>query len=95
LKALPFLFSLLQLNHLSKGYGFRGQGQLIGFVFWYRGLAQGGIAAVAQLEPKNGSWMRPPVLRSACQTSRDDAAGCCPQEGATPYGAPSAVLAGA
>jgi hypothetical protein len=27
LKALPFLFSLLQLNHLSKGYGFRGQGQ--------------------------------------------------------------------
>jgi site-specific recombinase XerD len=25
--ALPFLFSLLQLNHLSKGYGFRGQGQ--------------------------------------------------------------------
>jgi hypothetical protein len=24
--------------------------QLIGFVFWYRGLAQGGIAAVGQLQ---------------------------------------------
>jgi hypothetical protein len=30
LKALPFLFSLLQLNHLSNGYRFRGQGQLMG-----------------------------------------------------------------
>jgi len=26
-------------------------------------------------EPKNGSWMRPPVPGSACQTRRDDAAG--------------------
>ncbi|MFD0679433.1 MULTISPECIES: EamA family transporter [unclassified Paenibacillus] len=25
-------------------------GMLIGFVFWYRGLAQGGIAAVGQLQ---------------------------------------------
>ena len=47
------------------------------------------------IEPRNGSWTRSPVPRSACQARRDDAAGYCPQGGATPHGAASAALVSA
>ncbi|MCZ4279486.1 DMT family transporter [Kiloniella laminariae] len=54
----------LPLTYVSRPESFAGQGQLawfglayvslfsmlLGFVFWYRGLAQGGIAAVGQLQ---------------------------------------------
>jgi drug/metabolite transporter (DMT)-like permease len=41
---------------------------LIGFVFWYRGLAQGGIAAVGQLQllqPFFGLALAATLLREA------------------------------
>jgi hypothetical protein len=46
-------------------------------------------------EPKNGSWMHLPALLLGRQARRDDAAGSCLQGGATPHGAPKAVLASA
>ena len=48
-----------------------------------------------QIKPKNGSWMHLPALLLGCQARRDDAAGSCLQGGATPHGAPKAVLASA
>jgi len=34
----------------GKGYLIQHQPMLIGFIFWYRGLSMGGIAAVGQLQ---------------------------------------------
>lgn len=61
-------------------------------------LAVQAIYSIAKLrwntmmQPGNGRWMRSPAPCSGCRARPGDAAGSCPQEGATPHGALNAVV---
>ena len=48
-----------------------------------------------RIEPRNRSWTRPSGLRCGALARRDDAAGSCPQGGATPPACRSAARSGA
>ena len=46
---------------------------LIGFIFWYRGLAQGGIAAVGQLKSLHFYMLGEPLLNRNAPHMIEDA----------------------
>ena len=54
-----------------------------------------GFQKLAPIEPRFGSWTRPSGLRCGALARRDDAAGYCPQGGATPPACRSAAQSGA
>jgi len=75
--------------------GLRARGARAGRALRRAGPPPRGAAARAAVQPEFGSWTRPGGPSSAALARRDDAAGSCPQGGATPPAWSRAARAGA